>query len=181
LGSTDVPVLEEIFCHGNYHCVAAAGLASINLVVDLGANVGMSVRFWNQHYPAAKVIAVEPDPTNMALLALNVEAAQMLERVKMLQAFVGGALGEAVLVGGDGEWACRMAETDGQRHRAVRVLTMREVLDGERGDIDLLKCDIEGSEREVFQNCASWISRVRNLVVEVHRPYTGNQLLACLA
>jgi hypothetical protein len=38
--------------------------------------------------------------------------------------------------------------------------------------IDLLKCDIEGSEAELFANCAPWIDRVRNLVIEVHPPYS---------
>jgi len=36
------------------------------------------------------------------------------------------------------------------------------------GILDLLKCDIEGAEREVFAACDAWIGRVRCMVVEVH-------------
>ena len=43
------------------------------------------------------------------------------------------------------------------------------------GTIDLLKCDIEGSEAELFADCQAWINRVRNLVVELHQPYSAGQ------
>ena len=42
--------------------------------------------------------------------------------------------------------------------------------------INLLKCDIEGSEAELFANCASWIGRVENLIIEVHPPYSTERL-----
>jgi hypothetical protein len=37
--------------------------------------------------------------------------------------------------------------------------------------IDLLKCDIEGTESELFANCKDWISRVDHLIVETLAPY----------
>ena len=46
--------------------------------------------------------------------------------------------------------------------------------------IDLLKVDIEGAEREVFKASAPWIRRVRYIVLEVHPPYTTEELLADL-
>jgi hypothetical protein len=34
--------------------------------------------------------------------------------------------------------------------------------------IDILKIDIEGSEKEVFNNCISWIDNVNSIIVELH-------------
>jgi hypothetical protein len=34
--------------------------------------------------------------------------------------------------------------------------------------IDILKVDIEGSEKEVFESCETWIDRVGVLIVELH-------------
>ena len=34
--------------------------------------------------------------------------------------------------------------------------------------IDLLKVDIEGAGKEVFDNCSAWIGRVGAIVVELH-------------
>jgi len=33
---------------------------------------------------------------------------------------------------------------------------------------DLLKVDIEGSEKSMFEHCDAWIDRVRMIVVELH-------------
>ena len=41
------------------------------------------------------------------------------------------------------------------------------MLDG----IDLLKIDIEGAEREVFEDTSAWIGRVRSLIVELHEHF----------
>lgn len=46
--------------------------------------------------------------------------------------------------------------------------------------MDLLKCDIEGAEAEVFANCADWIERIRWLMVELHPPYDKRKCLADL-
>jgi hypothetical protein len=46
--------------------------------------------------------------------------------------------------------------------------------------VDLLKCDIEGAESEVFSNCCSWIGLIKNLVAEIHPPYTTQALLSDL-
>ena len=44
--------------------------------------------------------------------------------------------------------------------------------------IDLLKCDIEGTEAEVFHGAPKWLQRVRAIVAEVHAPYTSDALAA---
>jgi len=44
--------------------------------------------------------------------------------------------------------------------------------------VELLKVDIEGSERELFADCHSWITSVRQLIVECHQGYTATDLLA---
>jgi hypothetical protein len=44
-------------------------------------------------------------------------------------------------------------------------------------EVDLLKCDIEGAEREVFSACAPWINRVRIAIIECHRGLRSDDLL----
>ena len=60
---------------------------------------------------------------------------------------------------------------------------MSEILEqaGVSGEIDLVKCDIEGAEAEVLARCADWITRVRALVIELHAPYTEELLRRDLA
>ena len=42
----------------------------------------------------------------------------------------------------------------------------------------LLKCDVEGSEAEIFADCGEWLSRVDAAVVETHPPHNAAALLA---
>jgi FkbM family methyltransferase len=44
------------------------------LILDLGANVGYASVYFSLRHPTARVIAVEPEPSNVALLRQNVAA-----------------------------------------------------------------------------------------------------------
>jgi hypothetical protein len=54
----------------------------------------------------------------------------------------------------------------------VKAMRIPDILGyaGVNGEIDLLKCDVEGAEGEIFANCSDWIARVRNILVEIHSP-----------
>jgi hypothetical protein len=51
-------------------------------------------------------------------------------------------------------------------------------LESASGEIDLLKCDIEGGEAALFRGGPGWLSRVRAVLAEVHDPYTAEALVA---
>src|SRR5688500_17180066 len=86
LGTTDWLVLEEIYFKGEYDELFAHDLGSVKTIVDLGANVGLSIRLWLSRFPGARVIAVEPDAANAAVAARNIGAAA--PRVQLVQACV---------------------------------------------------------------------------------------------
>jgi Methyltransferase FkbM domain len=62
---------------------------------------------------------------------------------------------------------------------SVDVLTVADISQASEfeGDIDLLKCDIEVAEKEVFAKCPAWIHRSRNLLIEIHGGYSADGLL----
>ena len=59
-------------------------------------------------------------------------------------------------------------------------MTMDSLLAGVPDTIDLLKCDVEGAERELFESCSSWLPHIRLASVECHHPYTQEDLLSAL-
>jgi FkbM family methyltransferase len=184
LGSTDFWVLEEVFSNEEYAAVPAGVVANGGLIVDLGANIGISVRYWLARWPGANVIAVEPEPSNAQLLRMNLSAVPSQKRQwRVLEACVGGVARMERLINDGGEWGCRLSP---DRYSAVGpevgVMTMEEVLADlpDQQMIDVLKCDIEGAEMELFENCRRWIGRVRCIAVEVHAPYTLASVLAAI-
>src|SRR5258705_8638429 len=75
LGTTDWLVLEELYLDDGYGAVLR-NLPDARQIIDLGSNIGLSVRLWQKHYPHAHIVAVEPDDDNFNICRMNVEAGE---------------------------------------------------------------------------------------------------------
>jgi FkbM family methyltransferase len=182
LASTDWLVLEEIFQRDEYACVRET-VKEAAWIVDLGANVGYSLRYWQTLFPKARIIAMEPEPDNCLICSRNIMSAGLDGQVKLLQAAAGASRCRMRLLDvGKGEWAYRTEADDASGGRSVDALPLAEILAEYAKDqtIDLLKCDIEGAEKELFADCRAWIGQVDAIVIELHQPYTLDDLLAAL-
>ncbi len=175
LGTTDWLVLEEIYFLGEYDALSQINLGEVRQIVDLRANIDFPPGFGDKNIPGADVLAVEPDWDNILALKRN---CQTDERTRIVQACVAGSERTVRIDRSAGAWGVRMVDGGvDQNSVAVKALPLTSILADEHvsGDIDLLKCDIEGAEAEVFANCADWIGRVRVIILEIHAPYTLNQ------
>lgn len=158
----DLHVLREVFLDGEYALGAQhAGTPPVDTIVDLGANIGVSVRFFALEHPAARILAVEPDPRAFALLERNTADLPQVTRVR---AAAGDHDGEMTLYVGDELWSSSMTAHDGAAtETTVPMRTLASLLaewsDGDRdghrdGDARragrLLKVDIEGGEHAVL-------------------------------
>jgi FkbM family methyltransferase len=117
-----------------------------------------------RRYPRAKIIAIEPEPSNFALLLRNTSS---YKNIQSVCAALWREDGEVTLGSSNvhPKGAFQIVENGETRVRAVTLGTvMRET--GIQS-IDILKVDIEGSEREVFASC-NWIDNVHAIVIELH-------------
>src|SRR5215831_9793537 len=67
LGTSDFLVLLELEGGGDYARVLSPEFGECRRIADLGANIGLSVRYWQRRFPGVQVVAVEPDAENLAL------------------------------------------------------------------------------------------------------------------
>ena len=140
-----------------------------SVIVDVGANIGMTSIFFTHRYPEAKIIAIEPEASNFAALARNVRPYPAIVPV---HAALWKSDGEISIsepdpsTGASGNWGFVVHEGEGDVN--VRAMTMRTLM-REMGlhFVDLLKIDIEGGEKEVFE-AYDWIDDVRCLMIELH-------------
>jgi len=139
--------------------------AQPRLILDLGANVGYASVYFALRYPTARIIAVEPEPSNVALLRRNVAG---LPGVAVVEGAAWPRAGRVSLQDpGKGQWGMRV-QASGETG-TVRAVTITELLKGTNADwVDLAKIDIEGSERELFSENTGWLERVGALVLELH-------------
>ena len=63
----------------------------------------------------------------------------------------------------------------------VRMLSVDSILEHfELDEVDYVKMDVEGTERDVLREGGRWPGRVRSIKVEVHEPATVDEVAADL-
>jgi FkbM family methyltransferase len=182
LGSSDLQLHQTIRFRGEYEPVVRDRFSGdIRQVVDLGANAGYTMRLWRELFPNARLIGVEPDPGNMRVCRLNAASIPGV-RLDFIEACVDGKRGSVWLDRSEAEHQFHMADEPSTQTIEVPALTVPEILEraGADEEIGLLKCDVQGAEKAIFENCRSWIARVRNMIIEVHPPYGPEDLMADL-
>lgn len=152
-------------------------------MLDLGANIGIFSRWVKTHYPEAKILGVEPEAGNLSILHKNVESENLATSAIYVQACVAGTVRSVVLDRSKSEWGYKMLDAPHSDAETIPTVTIADLLSlGEIDtDIDMMKCDVEGAENEIFQNCAPWIRKVRTLIIETHPPYTPEALIEDIA
>lgn len=160
-GTSDLAAFEHVFS-GAY---ALELPVEPRVIVDLGANVGYASVFFALHYPGARVLAIEPEPSNIALLRRNVAS---LPAVEVIEGAAWPHAGWLMLEDpGKGRWGFRVREVG--EHGTVRAVTVPDLIEQAGGGfVDLLKIDIEGSELELFSEATNWLDQVGALVIELH-------------
>jgi FkbM family methyltransferase len=170
-GTTDASVFDNIY-HGQAYDWELR--QDPKVIVDAGAYTGLSTVFFALRYPEARIVAIEPDEQNFSLLNKNTAG---LDNVKTVRAALWGVSGSVSLVDpGDGSWGFRIDEADSSQGdnrssmlgsvRAVTVVDIMREYALER--IDLLKLDVEGSEKEIFAVSDEWIGSVDAICLELH-------------
>jgi FkbM family methyltransferase len=169
-GTTDLLVLEQVFLDREYQ-VESVQPQSIEYIVDLGSNIGVTAMYWAQQYPNAKMVLVEPDPDNFRLLQKNTSAFR--DRCLLLQAAVSNQRGQAGFFRSSREYGHSMIKMDDCVSQIeVRALTVSDVIDAAGFPrVDLLKMDIEGGEEVVMPTIRQWKHTPRYIIAELHPPY----------
>lgn len=166
LRTTDVSLFEEIILNSEYFIELSRPPRTI---VDAGANIGLTSVFFANTFPQARIIAIEPERSNFEMLKRN---AARYSNILPVQ----GALWRENTVlslsdPGKGHWGYQTREkrADDGAEGSVPGLTVDRLMKLYGLDcIDILKIDIEGAEKEVFETSASWIDKVGVIIVELH-------------
>jgi FkbM family methyltransferase len=161
--------LDKVFLHNEYMLPFKL---SPRIIVDAGANIGLTTVYYANNYPDARILSIEPELANFEMLKRNCAG---LPNVMLMQAAIWPQKRSLRIENSDAEpWAFAVTDADTDNSRAVvAAITMEEVFQQLGVDeIDLLKLDIEGSELQLFSTGAErWIDRVQAIVIELHDRY----------
>jgi len=173
-GTSDLSVLIHIFVDKDYgdpspaHSKAVKAFYSrtveqgkVPVIVDCGANIGLSAVWYANLYPKARIFAVEPQPENFAVLLKNTAP---YPNIVPVQAGISSRATRLQLAAGGGDWGWQTVEHDTGE---VETVTIPDLL-GRGGVPFIVKIDIEGFETTLFEDNVSWVRQIPVIVYESH-------------
>jgi FkbM family methyltransferase len=137
------------------------------LIVDGGANIGLTSVLFAAQVPDALIVAIEPEPENFTLLVANTEGLSVVPVPAALMRDPGRVEIEDP---GGGAWAFRTRPTDQLTSNTVCAVNIDEIFAAHADSFlpFIVKIDIEGAEKDVFDGPAEWIDQVPLIIVELH-------------
>jgi FkbM family methyltransferase len=164
-GSPDVGTFEHVFLWDGYRI----DLPFVpQTILDLGGNVGLASAWFASQYQSAKIVIVEPDQANFAVLLKNFEHRN---GVSCIRAAVGSKDGFAkcenpsVL-----SHSFRFVESDAGGE--IPVLSIRSIMKVANSELpDFIKIDVEGAEEGLFSEESlrgEWLPSAKAIAVEIH-------------
>jgi len=193
----DYKVLEQVYLYEEYglrHLERYSELVAtyeaicqnskVPLILDLGAHAGLASKYFSLEFPKARIIAVEPNPDNVAASRLNLKTET---NVQILNGGVSHRGGKARLVASpSGSWGCR---TERDEHGDIDLYSVDSMIETEAANLCvpfIAKIDIEGFERDLFMANTEWIDRFYLIIIELHdwlfpRELTSSNFLKCMA
>jgi len=150
------------------HAIASALLRPDGVVMDIGANIGLSVLTFAALLPQGRIITAEPAPRTVQALRETLALNRLEDRVVVEAAAVSSAPGEALFDADAAHSAGSRIVTEGTMDRArlapvaVPVTTL-DALVAAHGltRLDLVKVDVEGFEGDVLDGAREAIARLR--------------------
>jgi FkbM family methyltransferase len=166
--ASDGATLAEVFYRHDYvpgHEIAEA-IGDPQVIVDLGANIGLFGAFAAPFWAKSTIVGYEADPANFALHERTIAANGLESRWRVVCAAAGSRDGEVELAAGRAMGSFVVAPGTDPGVPTIRV-PMVDVLEEVCG-ADLAKIDIEGGEWEIVCNPRFSESPPRAIVLEYH-------------
>lgn len=169
-GTLDILIAQEVLCdHSEYRI---PGTIQPKVILDVGANIGLTSLYYLTRYPQAHLYCFEPLPENLQLLAKNLEPYQ--DRVTIIDKGLGDAEGHFPYERSDDPRNFGGGGFHGRGHGdctlRLPVTTLRQVAD-QHGitHADVIKLDAEGAEQATLQGAPpELIANANVLIGELH-------------
>jgi FkbM family methyltransferase len=141
------------------------------LIVDAGGYIGTAAIKFAQMFPKAQIITIEPSSENFSILSWNVAAFPNITPLKAALHVQSNASISLRRSEKGREWGFSVIEhSDSLPFEDVTTVSLSEIFAkfGESREVGIVKLDIEGAERILFEECAVELRKARVVVAELH-------------
>lgn len=175
--SSDLDVFTQIFNFLEYQPVVEIFKANFTdkkgiKIIDAGSNIGLTTLYFSRFFDDATFICIEPNDFNFETLNFNLES-NSIPNVQKVKGGIWSKNTNLKLISDfrdKSDWCFRVEET--QEKTDLEAFSIPYLIKKFNWDtIDILKIDIEGSEKEIFTNPNSDISFLaitKCIAIEIH-------------
>ncbi len=142
------------------------------LIIDAGGHIGAAAIAFARAFSHSTVVCIEPHPDNYEIACANTKE---YPNVIVLNAALTAEPGTIGLFDrGTGNWGYTILDKplDVETPTGigeVKCVTVQQIIqEYEKTGIDIMKLDVEGAEREILENSASWMQDCELLLAELH-------------
>lgn len=155
------------------------------VILDIGSNIGTSILFFHEQFPAAKIYGFEPHPETFRILQMNVGSIPSVEvfnyalgatDAKISVMFDGADFSRFMAKVEDADWCSPVSSTECQMKHAGEVMKNLGVT-----NVDLIKIDCEGAEYDVLSALPDEMLRHCKWIAGEMHDVSGFKLLTLLA
>lgn len=177
---SDPMIFEQVFIEQQYR-FPEKFTQPVKWIIDAGANIGMASVYFANKYPEAKIISIEPDVNNFALLQKNTTG---YSKITCLHAALWDKE-EMLDIGNKTQLSAGYIVEPTSNNKGIPGLTINGIIK-EYGidNLSIVKIDIEGAEKEVFSSATEWLSKTTCVIVELHdqlKPGTSKSYFRTMA
>ena len=148
---------------------------SRNIIIDAGGYIGSSAIIFSKMFPQSKIITLEPEKNNFKILCKNIKPYKNIL-----------AINSALIINKEKKNNYSLHSNDGgecgyslfknknklqMSQKKINAISLNDIKKkyGKKGyKIAILKLDIEGYEKKIFQNEKKFLKGVKIIFVELH-------------
>lgn len=156
------PQTAELFRRAD--AIRAAGKTPV--IIDGGANVGLSLRTFARDFPQAHIVSVEPDSENTRVLSAN--AKEVASPTTLVEGGLASTTGYCRVVARErGSSGFRTEQCAAGEADSIRAYSVADLLDMVPGGVPwIVKLDIEGAQDELFSQNVEWVKQADLIILE---------------
>lgn len=149
---------EMVFIKLKNHC--------INTIIDAGANIGLFTIYIKNKFPDSSILSIEPSIKNFEILKKNIEG---YENISIIHGALMGT-DKMVSISNPLENYASFQVAENFNSNCINAYSLLYFLQLPGFEkIDLVKMDIEGSERDVFDHIEEEVlNKISALAIEIH-------------
>ena len=166
--SSELYSSKEIFIDKMYEQFPGFELKNQNVVLDIGANIGLYSLWASKNNGRCSIYSFEPNPDTYSRLERNIKLNDF-NNIFPYQLAVASQTGLSHFRKCQNTWVSGITSSEAKDTIEVKTISLDEFVNDNSIDlVDLIKIDVEGSEFSVLKGSINTLKITRRVILEYH-------------